>query len=74
MRLPSAIGAIAAVALVACLARRLWDRWTGAVAGLLAAVSLTLVYWGQNARGYALMIALIAGSFLALLWLLDTSG
>ena len=70
LRLPSVIGASAAVAVVARLGQRLWDRLAGAVAGVLAAVSLTLVYWGQDARGYALMIALIAGSFLALLSLL----
>lgn len=74
LRLPSVIGAAAAVGLTAQLALRLWDRTCAVLAGLLAAVSLTLVYWGQDARGYALMIALIAGSFLALLWLLGSEG
>ena len=72
LRLPSVIGAAAAVALVALLAERLWGRWTALVAGILSAVSLTLVYWGQGARAYALMIALIAASFVALLSLLRT--
>ncbi len=40
-----------------------WRR----VSGLLTAVSLPLVFWGQNARGYAAMVALVAGSFAALL-------
>ena len=60
------IGAVATACLVATLGLRLFGRRVALAAGLLAAVSLPLVYWGQNARGYALMVALIAGSFLAL--------
>jgi mannosyltransferase len=74
LRLPSAVGAALATALTAALALRLWDRTCALLAGVLAAVSLTLVYWGQDARGYALMMALIAGSFLALLGLLRSEG
>jgi mannosyltransferase len=66
LRLPSAIAAAATVCLVSLLALRLFDRRVAFGAGLLSAVSLSLVYWGQNARGYSLMVALIAGSFLAL--------
>lgn len=66
LRLPSAIAAAATVCVVGLLALRLFDRRVAFGAGLLTAVSLPLVYWGQNARGYSLMVALIAGSFLAL--------
>jgi mannosyltransferase len=66
IRLPSLIGATATVSVAGLLGLRLFGRRVAFAAGLLAAVSLPLVYWGQNARGYALMVALIAGSFLAL--------
>ena len=66
LRLPSAIGAVATVVAVGVLGLRLFGRRPAFAAGLLTAVSLPLVYWGQNARGYSLMVALISGSFLAL--------
>jgi hypothetical protein len=67
IRLPSLIAAAITAALVAALALRLFaSRWIALCAGVLTAVSLPAVYWGQNARGYALMTALEAGSFLAL--------
>jgi mannosyltransferase len=71
IRMPSALAAAATVAIVGILALRLFDRRAAVAAGVLAAVSLSLVYWGQDARGYAPMIALISASFLALVSLLD---
>lgn len=71
LRLPSVVAAVSTVALVGLLALRLFDRRVASLAGTLTAVSLSLVYWGQNARGYALMIALITASFLAFVRLLD---
>ncbi len=71
IRFPSVIFAAATVAATATLALRLFDRRTAALAGTLTAVSLSLVYWGQNARGYAAMVALIAASFLPLMALLE---
>jgi mannosyltransferase len=65
VRLPSAICAVATVALVALLGLRLFDRRTAMFAGLLAAVSLPLVFWGQSARGYAPMVALVTASWLS---------
>jgi mannosyltransferase len=50
---------------VALLGLRLFDRRVALASGTLTAVSLPLVYWGQNARGYAAMVALVAGSFVA---------
>ena len=35
-------------------------------------ISLPLVFWGQNARGYALLVTLSVGSFLALIAILQT--
>jgi len=73
IRLPSVIAEAATAGLVAALALRLFaDRRIALSAGALTAVSLPLVFWGQDARGYALMAALGAGSFLALTAILQT--
>ncbi len=67
IRLPSLIGDAVTAAIVASLGLRLFaDRRIALSAGVLSAVSLPLVFWGQDARGYAWMAALGAGSFLAL--------
>jgi mannosyltransferase len=71
IRLPSVISAGAAAGAISLLGLRLFDRRVALFAGVLAAVSLPLVFWGQDARGYAPMIALVAGSFLAFAELVD---
>ena len=65
IRLPSVLAAGCAAGAVALLGLRLFDRRVALASGLLTAVSLPLVFWGQNARGYAAMVALVAGSFVA---------
>jgi mannosyltransferase len=65
IRAPSVLAAGAAAGAVALLGLRLVDRRVALASGLLTAVSLPLVFWGQDARGYAAMVALVAGSFLA---------
>jgi mannosyltransferase len=74
IRLPSALAAGGAATAVSLLALRLFDRRVALAAGLLTAVSLPLVYWGQNARGYAAMIALVAGSFAAFAALVESGS
>jgi hypothetical protein len=75
LRLPSAVFGTAAVPVVAALAARVAgparaDR--AAVFGAaLAAVSPLTVWYGQEARTYALLMLLAAGSTLALLRMLD---
>ena len=71
LRLPAAIASAATVAFVGMLGLRLGNRRVALLAGVLTAVSLSLVYWGQNARGYTAMVAMIAASFVALLALLE---
>ncbi|MFL5822492.1 MAG: glycosyltransferase family 39 protein [Solirubrobacteraceae bacterium] len=66
VRLPSALAAAATVGITSVIALRLFNRRIALVAGGLGAVSLPLVYWGQDARGYMLMIALVSASFLLL--------
>jgi hypothetical protein len=65
-RLPSALAAGATIALTSTIGLRLWDRRIAVVGGVLGAVSLPFVYWGQDARGYMLTIALVCASFLLL--------
>jgi hypothetical protein len=72
LRVPSALAQAVTAGLTAVLALRLrLGRPVAFVAGLLVAISLPLTYWGQNARGYAMMTALSVGSFLALASLLS---
>lgn len=72
IRLPSVVAITATVALTSLLGLRLFGRQAAAVGGLLTAVSLPLVFWGQDARGYAPMVALVTGSFLAFVRVVDT--
>ena len=51
IRAPSAVATVGTVALVCLIARRMLDRRAALAAGLLTAVSLPLVFWGQDARG-----------------------
>jgi len=71
IRLPSALATVGTVGLVSLIARRMLDRRAALAAGLLCAVSLPLVFWGQDARGYAPMMMFICASFLAFIALVD---
>jgi hypothetical protein len=71
IRFPSAIFAGVTVACTGAFALRQFNRRVAALTGVLTGVSLPLVYWGQNARGYAAMVALVAASFLAFQALLE---
>ncbi len=66
IRLPSAIASISTVALVGTVGLRMFGRRAAFASGLLTAVSLPLVFWAQNARGYALMVAFVCAAFLTL--------
>ncbi len=72
LRLPSLVGAAAAAGLTSVFALRLFDRRVALAAGILTAVSLPLVFWGQSARSYALLVALGAASFVAFAALLES--
>ncbi|MGA8295717.1 MAG: glycosyltransferase family 39 protein [Acidimicrobiales bacterium] len=73
LRLPSAISVGVTVLFVSLIASRLFDDLAAFVAGLLTAVSLPLVYWGQDARGYAPMVAFVTASYYFLV-VLDGRG
>jgi len=73
LRLPSVLATVVTVALIVLIAQRLFaDRRVALIAGVLAAVSLPLVYWGQTARGYALMVAFVCAAYLAFIALTDS--
>jgi mannosyltransferase len=71
IRLPSVVAAGACAAGVSLFGLRVFDRRVALAAGLLTAVSLPLIFWGQDARGYAAMVALVAGSFAAFAAIVD---
>jgi hypothetical protein len=71
IRFASAAATAGTAALVSLLAARLFGRREALAAGLLTGVSLTLVYWGQDARSYALMVTFITASFLSFVALVD---
>ena len=58
LRLPSVAGAMLACALLVVLARLVFPRLVGLLAGLLLATSPFLVKWSQQARGYTILLAL----------------
>jgi mannosyltransferase len=71
LRLPSAIATGLSAVIVAAIGRRLVSPEVGLGAGLLAAVSLPFVYWGQDARAYSFMFAFVSLSYLAFVELID---
>lgn len=65
LRLPSAIAGVVALPLAWQLARRLdFTAWTALTATLLTATAPILVYYSQEARMYALVVALALASLL----------
>lgn len=58
LRFPSVLGAMLACGLLVVLARMLFPRLVGLLAGLLLATSPFLVKWSQQARGYTFVAAL----------------
>src|SRR5262245_42360197 len=60
LRLPSAVAAAVAAAAVAATARRLVSPWAGLAAGLLYAVLPVTSRFGQEARSYAMVMAVAA--------------
>jgi mannosyltransferase len=72
VRLPSVVALSATVAIVGLIGLRCFDRRVAFAAGALSAVSLPLISWGQEARGYAPMVALTSASFLAFVSLVES--
>ena len=65
-RMVSLVAGVATIGLTYCLGRELKSRGAGLVAAGLVAVSVPLIEYSQEARAYALAVAMIAGSAAAL--------
>lgn len=74
LRLPSVLASGLTAGAVALIARRFLSPLAAGAAGVLTAVSLPLVYWGQDARAYSLMFAFTSVSYLGFVGLLDGGG
>jgi mannosyltransferase len=67
IRVPSVIAMTGAAVLVVMLGRRLTgSAWTGLFAGLIMALTPSVVFYAQTARSYALVFACVAGATLVL--------
>jgi mannosyltransferase len=65
LRLPSVLAAAVACGVLVALGTRLFDRWTGIVAGLLLATNDFVVQWAQQARTYTLaVLAVVVATWL----------
>jgi Dolichyl-phosphate-mannose-protein mannosyltransferase len=71
MRLPSVLAGALTAGFVAAIGLRLFERRTAVLAAVLTAVTLSVVYWNQTARGYAPMLAFACAGMLAFVALAD---
>jgi mannosyltransferase len=71
MRLPSVLAGGLTAAFVAAIGLRLFERRTAVLGAVLTAVTLSVVYWNQTARGYAPMLAFTCAGMLAFVALAD---
>ncbi|HEY2430770.1 MAG TPA: hypothetical protein VGI06_17680, partial [Acidimicrobiales bacterium] len=67
-RLPSALCLVGSAALAAWIGSRWGTRWTGVACGALVAANPFLLFYGQEARPYALAVLLALASTAALFW------
>ncbi|HEY51855.1 MAG TPA: hypothetical protein G4N94_00145 [Caldilineae bacterium] len=71
LRWPSAAFGTLLIPLLWALGRRLWDDRAGLLAALVGATSPLMVYYGQEARMYALLVTLVTLAALVVVRLLD---
>jgi 4-amino-4-deoxy-L-arabinose transferase-like glycosyltransferase len=71
MRLPSVLAGGLTAAFVAAIGLRLFERRAAVLGAVLTAVTLSVVYWNQTARGYAPMLAFTCAGMLAFIALAD---
>ncbi len=75
LRYPAALWGALAVPLGYLLARQLgFNRWTGFLASLLLATSPYLIWYGQEAKMYTLLLILVTLAFIAYLRALSGAG
>ncbi len=71
LRLLSAAMGVVLVPVLWALGRRLWNGTAGLLAALVAATSPLMVYYGQEARMYALLVTLVSLAALAVVRLAE---
>jgi mannosyltransferase len=71
LRWPSVLAGALTAAFVAAIGLRLFERRTAVLGAVLTAVTLSVVYWNQTARGYAPMLAFSCAAMLAFVALAD---
>ena len=74
LRLPSVVSGVASVALLVALGALLYDRRTGLCAGLVMALSIYQINYAQDARAYALLVALSLAQYTAFVLFLKRPG
>lgn len=74
MRLVSVAMGVMLVPVLWALGRRLWNGTAGMLAALVAAVSPLMVYYGQEARMYALLVTLVSLAALAVVRLAEPAA
>jgi hypothetical protein len=72
MRVPSLLGGTATIPIVYALGARVASRKAGLIAAAITAMSAVMIMFSTEARNYAVMMAAVAGSTLAMLVALDT--
>jgi mannosyltransferase len=71
MRLPSVVAGALTAAFVSAIGLRLFERRTAVLGAVLTAVTLSVIYWNQTARGYAPMLAFTCAGMLAFIALAE---
>jgi hypothetical protein len=74
VRLPSLVAGVASIPLVYAVGRRTVGRSAGVLAAVLTVLSPFMIFYSAEARGYAVLVALLLGSTLALLAAIEQPG
>jgi mannosyltransferase len=75
LRIPSVIAMMAGAALTAITGRRLTgSAWAGLFAGVIMALTPSISYYAQTARSYAMVLAFVVASTLALVRALEAEA
>jgi 4-amino-4-deoxy-L-arabinose transferase-like glycosyltransferase len=74
LRVPAALSGAATAGFVAAIGLRLLERRVAVLGAVLTAITLSVVYWDQTARGYALMLAFTCAGMLCFVALAGGAG
>jgi mannosyltransferase len=75
LRIPSVIAMAVAAVLMVIIGRRLTGSgWAGLFAGLIMALTPSISFYAQTARSYAMVLACVLGSTLALMYAMEAEA